>query len=176
CIIFDYLGADLSESATATPVEKVADSPIQIVFEEILNELREKYPLTIFYVRGDEDEKKLKEISVGFSAEEPLFLNQDKCRELIVNCTEIMLKKINQNKDFKEHFTNMPFNFKHLSLAVVLIDLSSDIQFKQPSIWLIVMDKGLITYTEKDPTNPFDISLLEHSQEQFLDDFNITEE
>lgn len=175
CIFYDFLGADCNKLPKDSN-EKLADNHIQGVFHEIQTELRKKYPLSIMYQRGEENEKKLKIISVGFVADTSLFLNQDKSRELIVYCTEVMLKILYQDKGFQSYFKNMPFTYKNLAIIIFLIDpCCQDVKYEKPIIYLTGMENGLITYAEKDLSKPFK-SHPKVTQKEFLKNFNILEE
>lgn len=89
------------------------------VTAQVAKDLSKRYGLKVVGSGGSvhEDVKKLA-LSFSYYGE----MSQDEYRQLIVNCAEYYLGKINSEEELKPHLHNYPFDSKNIELSIFIFD------------------------------------------------------
>ncbi len=140
-VLFFVLISCLSCSKNDKPEHvKQADKILEVTSKE----LEKKYNLSLSVVGGSMM-KEIKILSLGFSSQETLDMNQ--ARELIMSCAKIFLNNINTSTEIRPYLYNFPATEKNIEIEIYF--QIHGVAVKAPKIAVVDLSHGKVVYNNK---------------------------
>lgn len=112
--------------------------------------------------------KRVNVLGLGFQIKGPL--TKEQLREILVDCEEEFLAKVNENERIRPYLKNYPFNAENIELEIFVNDSQTGEMAVDPFITVASISNGLLVYrTEhKDPkTSGYKSKVLESYEDAF---------
>lgn len=141
------------ECILKTYVPAVYVSMAKGIMEEMSKVLPKKYGMEVVSTTAGLA-RSVNVLGLGFQIDGPL--TKEQLREILVNCEEEFLARVNQNENIRPYLKNYPFTSENIELDIYVQDSQTGLEAVDPNISVASISNGCVVYCSefKDPKTP----------------------